>query len=73
MTSINVRPSRCRDRGLLARPPVAAGEADASWWDLVADPVRQLEVLVDLLERRLIASDEFDRLRARLVLDVTRS
>jgi hypothetical protein len=37
----------------------------------VVDPARQLVVLVDLMRRGLISREQFDRLVARLVLDVT--
>ena len=71
MTVRHVSASRRHEGGLLARPPCTAGARADRWADLVVDPARQLVVLVDLMRRGLISREQFDRLVARLVLDVT--
>jgi hypothetical protein len=71
MTSMRVRPSRCRGTGLLARPPLTTREHGVGWSELVVDPTQQLRSLVDLRERGLIDEEAFERFVARLALDVS--
>jgi hypothetical protein len=52
---------------LLARPPSGVFDPAAGWAALIVDPVAQLEELADLVERDLLSSAEFERLKARVV------
>lgn len=56
---------RCSSRdtipGLLTRPPRGTREFVVPWSDVLVDPVRQLEALVDLHAMGLLSRDEFDR------------
>jgi hypothetical protein len=52
---------------LLARAPSGTMTADPGWVALVVDPVAQLGELADLTRRGLLSTEEYDRLKARVV------
>jgi hypothetical protein len=63
----NATPARRERSDLLARPPVGSPLPDDRWLALVVDPVSQLAELADLVQRGLVAPEDFDRHKARIL------